>query len=45
MKNGIRGDIVPVILSSLWEAAEAISSLQIADDGVNAFVFNRMLRG
>lgn len=26
-------------------AAQAISSLQIADDGVNGFVFNRMLRG
>lgn len=26
-------------------AAQAISSLQIADDGVNAFVFNRMVRG
>lgn len=25
--------------------AQAISSLQIADDGVNAFVFNRMVRG
>jgi len=29
-----------------WEASEASSSLQIADNGVNAFVFNnRMLRG
>ncbi|KAM0012693.1 hypothetical protein Hdeb2414_s0005g00155531 [Helianthus debilis subsp. tardiflorus] len=28
-----------------WEASEAISSLHIADDGVNAFVFNRILRG
>ncbi|KAJ9539626.1 hypothetical protein OSB04_026132 [Centaurea solstitialis] len=26
-------------------AAQAVSSLQIADDGVNGFVFNRMLRG
>lgn len=26
-------------------AAQGISSLQIADDGVNAFVFNRMVRG
>ncbi|KAK9063918.1 hypothetical protein SSX86_017790 [Deinandra increscens subsp. villosa] len=28
-----------------WEAVEAISSLQITDDGVNTFVFNRMMRG
>ncbi|PWA56495.1 hypothetical protein CTI12_AA418270 [Artemisia annua] len=35
----------PYVVERDWEAAEAISSLQIADDGVNAFVFNRMLRG
>ncbi|XP_076928863.1 uncharacterized protein LOC143592981 [Bidens hawaiensis] len=35
----------PYVMERDWEASEAISSLQIADDGVNAFVFNRMLRG
>ncbi|XP_076930044.1 uncharacterized protein LOC143594677 [Bidens hawaiensis] len=35
----------PYVMERDWEAAEAISSLQIADDGVNAFVFNRMMRG
>ncbi|KAI3808796.1 hypothetical protein L1987_24757 [Smallanthus sonchifolius] len=38
----------PYVRERDWEAAEtseAISSLQIADNGVNAFVFNRMLRG
>ncbi|KAI3793008.1 hypothetical protein L1987_35620 [Smallanthus sonchifolius] len=29
----------PYVMERGWEAAEAISSLQIADDGVNAFVF------
>lgn len=31
--------------AALMAAAQAVSSLQIADDGVNGFVFNRMLRG
>ncbi|XP_076896910.1 uncharacterized protein LOC143550056 [Bidens hawaiensis] len=35
----------PYVKETDWEAAETISSLQIADGGVNAFVFNRMMRG
>lgn len=38
----------PYVVERDWEAADvshAISSLRIADDGVNAFVYNRMLRG
>ncbi|KAD5961243.1 hypothetical protein E3N88_12716 [Mikania micrantha] len=35
----------PCVMERDWEAAEAISSLQIADNGVNAFVFDRVLRG
>lgn len=38
-------DQAPYVVERDWEAAEAISTLQIADDGVNTFVFNRMLRG
>ncbi|KAJ0750740.1 hypothetical protein HanLR1_Chr05g0185381 [Helianthus annuus] len=37
--------VAPYVMERDWEAAKAISSLQIADDGVNAFVFNRMMRG
>lgn len=38
----------PYVVERDWEAeevSEAVSTLQIADDGVNAFVINRMLRG
>ncbi|XP_071706854.1 uncharacterized protein [Rutidosis leptorrhynchoides] len=38
----------PYVVGREWESVDvshAISSLQIADDGVNAFVFNRMMRG
>ncbi|KAJ0705541.1 hypothetical protein HanPI659440_Chr14g0574551 [Helianthus annuus] len=41
----LSGVQAPYVMERDWEAAEAISSLQIADDGVNAFVFNRMMRG